>query len=161
MRKIISAILAIVMCMSLMGGVSALDVSEDGNTVTYTFSKNKLQELNNVTKLSTTDSQTNSYNDEVFWSVYKTIGKFSTHWFPASVVGFGNHGWKYFGVGADIESLMDSSNGNSFRMLQFGADYQVILNSNSNSSLALEDGKTAKLAYELQKPDVAGYYKVI
>jgi len=160
MKKIISAILALAMCMSMMGGAAALDTDATTSTVTYTFSKTKLQTLNDVASLNTKGG-TNSYNDVVFWDSTRGIGNFLSHWFPSSVVDFGNHGWKYFGVGADIESLMDSNNGNSFRMLQFGADYQVILNSNSNSSLALEDGKTAKLAYELQKPNVAGYYKVI
>ena len=144
-------ILALAMCVSLIGSAAALDLTTTPGSIVYTFAKNKMAELNGSAVPST-----NAIGD--WWNPAKNIEDsagnvyLGNRFVPWSVVDFENHGWKYF----DVSENTFVAGENIFRLMNLGGDYLAVLNSYANQAKTYIENGTQKLALELEKPNNAG-----
>lgn len=153
MRKIISAILAIVMCVSMMGGITVGAVTLDANgAVTYTFDTTELKDKNGLTAVPS--KNTTGYD----WWSYQVNSSL------VNVVGPGKHGWYYYDHNWSKSSIDNEEVEDSVYMIQLT---DKVLRSTAKKEITVDDVTSnlytlswVDVGLVIEAPSEPGFYKV-
>ena len=157
MKKLLSIILAAAMVMSLIPSVFALGVGDDG-VVTYTFARGAVKKADGEAISDFDKSEIKGIWEwmEEPGSTAESPVHYSKGWFVGNLVGFGGHGWKFFGMnGAALAAAATQ-----MRIGHLNSEYLQIANrvTNNNNTGTVNDD-TIKLGLTLEKPE-KGFYSV-